>query len=84
MSMPAESMSPGITLPALLPDVSGVPEIEVAGIASDSRLVADGYLFLATAGGRTEPPSNWAINRAASSSCCAATRHRPGRCRRWR
>ncbi len=53
MSMPAESMSPGVSLQVLLPDVNDVPDIDVTGIASDSRLVANGYLFLATAGATT-------------------------------
>ena len=50
MSMPAEFLSPGVLLSALLPDVSGLPDIAVTGIASDSRSVDDGFLFLATAG----------------------------------
>lgn len=53
MSMPAALISPGVTLSVLLPELNGLPDIAVTGIASDSRLVDDGFLFLATAGATT-------------------------------
>ena len=53
MSMPAEAMSPGVALDTLLPDVNGLPQVSVTGIASDSRLVGEGFLFLATGGAST-------------------------------
>lgn len=53
MSMPAALISSGVTLSALLPELDGLPDITVTGVASDSRLVDAGCLFLATAGATT-------------------------------
>lgn len=53
MSMPAEALRPGISLETLFPGVAGVPSLKVQGIASDSRHVGDGHLFLATPGATT-------------------------------
>ncbi len=50
MSMPAESLSPGISLEALLPAVGHVPAIRIHDITSDSRRVTEGCLFIATPG----------------------------------
>ena len=50
MSMPAEHMIQRLTLAELLQDFADVPAIQVAGIASDSREVREGYLFLAVQG----------------------------------
>ena len=50
MSMPVEHMTPTQTLADLLPGVAGAPAIPVAGIASDSRQVREGFLFLAVQG----------------------------------
>ena len=50
MSMPAEALRPGTALEELFPGVEGVPALAIRGIASDSRRVADGYLFLAVPG----------------------------------
>lgn len=50
MSMPAETLNPGMTLAELLAGVDGLPDVAVHGIASDSRRVGPGFLFLATPG----------------------------------
>jgi UDP-N-acetylmuramoyl-L-alanyl-D-glutamate--2,6-diaminopimelate ligase len=50
MSMPAEHVPPILTLADLLQGFADAPPIAVHGVASDSRLVADGYLFLACQG----------------------------------
>jgi len=50
MSMPAENMRQTQTLADLLQGVAEAPRIPVAGIASDSRRVRDGFLFLAVQG----------------------------------
>ena len=50
MSMPAEYMTAAPTLTDLLQGYAGAPEIPVRGIASDSRLLQDGFLFLAVQG----------------------------------
>lgn len=50
MSMPAETLNPGMTLAELLAGVDGLPDVAVHGIASDSRRVEPGFLFLATPG----------------------------------
>ncbi len=50
MSMPAEHMTAAPTLTDLLREYADAPEIPVRGIASDSRLLGDGFLFLAVQG----------------------------------
>lgn len=50
MSMPAEYMTAAPTLVDLLEGYADAPEIPVRGIASDSRLLQDGFLFLAVQG----------------------------------
>ncbi len=50
MSMPAEHMTAAPTLADLLRGYADAPEIPVHGIASDSRLLQDGFLFLAVQG----------------------------------
>ncbi len=50
MSMPAEHMTPVPTLADLLQGCSDAPAIPVAGIASDSRKLGEGFLFLAVQG----------------------------------
>ena len=50
MSMPAEHMTATPTLADLLQGYADAPEIPVHGIASDSRLLRDGFLFLAVQG----------------------------------
>ncbi|MEM8815904.1 MAG: UDP-N-acetylmuramoyl-L-alanyl-D-glutamate--2,6-diaminopimelate ligase [Pseudomonadota bacterium] len=49
MSMPAESINPGVSLAELFPR-RDVPAASVCGITADSRRVEDGFLFLATGG----------------------------------
>jgi len=50
MSMPAEHMNAAPTLADLLQGYAQAPEIPVQGIASDSRLLQHGFLFLAVQG----------------------------------
>lgn len=50
MSMPAEHMSMKPTLAELLQGIAGAPAIPIRGIASDSRLLKPGDLFLACGG----------------------------------
>lgn len=50
MSMPAEHMKPVHTLADLLQGYAPAPATPVFGIASDSRLLQDGFLFLAVQG----------------------------------
>ena len=53
MSMPAKVLKPGMALAELLVGVENLPDVAVRGIASDSRRVEPGYLFLAMPGSRT-------------------------------
>ena len=50
MSMPAEQLHTVPTLADLLSGFVDAPEVPVQGIASDSRLLDEGFLFLAVAG----------------------------------
>jgi UDP-N-acetylmuramoyl-L-alanyl-D-glutamate--2,6-diaminopimelate ligase len=50
MSMPAERMTSAPTLAELLQGYADAPAVPVSGIASDSRRVREGYLFLAVSG----------------------------------
>lgn len=50
MSVPAMQMPSTMTLDSLLQDYSAAPRIEIAGIASDSRQLQQGFLFLACQG----------------------------------
>ncbi len=50
MSMPAEYMTAAPALADLLPGYADAPEISLQGIASDSRLLQEGFLFLAVQG----------------------------------
>ena len=50
MSMPAEVIASRITADQLLDGIAAAPPINVAGIASDSRKVKPGFLFLACQG----------------------------------
>ncbi len=50
MSMPAEQLITKPTVAVLLQGYVDAPALPVAGIASDSRRVATGFLFLATQG----------------------------------
>jgi len=53
MSMPAERINSSPTLAELLQGIAQAPAVPVSGIASDSRLVGEGYLFLACKGLRS-------------------------------
>jgi len=50
MSMPAEHLTSAPTLADLLQGFADAPAVPVTGIASDSRLLEEGYLFLACQG----------------------------------
>ena len=50
MSMPAEKLTTQPTLAALLSGLADAPACPLLGIASDSRNLAEGFLFLACAG----------------------------------
>ena len=50
MSVPAEQLNTGPTVADLLLGYVDAPALPVAGIASDSRQVGEGFLFLATQG----------------------------------
>ena len=50
MSMPAEQLTTQPTLAALLSGLADAPACPLLGIASDSRNLAEGFLFLACAG----------------------------------
>ncbi len=50
MSMPAEHLTQSPTLAELLQGYAQAPAIPISGIASDSRLLGEGYLFLACQG----------------------------------
>jgi UDP-N-acetylmuramoyl-L-alanyl-D-glutamate--2,6-diaminopimelate ligase len=50
MSMPAEFMHPQPTLADLLDGYADAPPLRIQGIASDSRYLDEGYLFLAVQG----------------------------------
>lgn len=50
MSMPAERLSPDITLDRLLEGLAAAPSIVVHGLSSDSRRLAEGDVFLACQG----------------------------------
>jgi len=50
MSMPAESLSPDMNLHNLLHGLADAPAIAISGIATDSRLLQQGFVFLACAG----------------------------------
>ena len=53
MSMPAELFSTELTLQSLLDGIVDAPAIPISSIATDSRELGDGSLFLACAGGTT-------------------------------
>lgn len=53
MSMPAEHIQASANLSDLLQGLADAPATDVAGIASDSRQLGKGYLFLACAGERS-------------------------------
>jgi UDP-N-acetylmuramoyl-L-alanyl-D-glutamate--2,6-diaminopimelate ligase len=50
MSMPAEILSPNITLDQLLKGLADAPAIPVSGISSDSRQLGEGDVFIAFQG----------------------------------
>lgn len=53
MSMPATKLHGFVSLTELLDGIADAPDIEITGIASDSRELCEGYLFLACAGARS-------------------------------
>lgn len=80
MSMPAEHMPPILTLTDLLRGYADAPPILIHGVASDSRLLADGYLFLACQGVSSHGLDYLAKAKAAGASAVAydaSTTHTP-------
>jgi len=53
MNMPARQLNHSMTIAALLRGLAEAPDIAISGIASDTRDVRDGYLFLACRGDRS-------------------------------
>jgi UDP-N-acetylmuramoyl-L-alanyl-D-glutamate--2,6-diaminopimelate ligase len=53
MSMPAPRLHASVSLTGLLHGIAGAPDIGIGGIASDTRQLGAGYLFLACAGMRS-------------------------------
>ena len=53
MSMPAHRLNPSMTVATLLQGFAEGPDIAISGIASDTRDVGDGFLFLACRGERS-------------------------------
>ena len=53
MSVPAELIHAGMTLQTLMQDIVDAPPIAIGGIATDSRQLRYGDVFLARAGGRS-------------------------------
>jgi UDP-N-acetylmuramoyl-L-alanyl-D-glutamate--2,6-diaminopimelate ligase len=53
MSMPAEQLKPSMTIATLLRGFAEAPDISISGIASDTRDVREGSLFLACRGERS-------------------------------
>ena len=53
MSMPAQLMSTDLTLQTLLQGIADAPPVAIQDIATDSRNLAEGSVFLACAGGTT-------------------------------
>ena len=50
MSMPAHQLNSSVTLAELLQGIANAPDITISGIASDTRDLSSGYLFLACGG----------------------------------
>jgi UDP-N-acetylmuramoyl-L-alanyl-D-glutamate--2,6-diaminopimelate ligase len=53
MSMPARQLNHSMTIATLLRGLAEAPDIAISGIASDTRDIRDGYLFLACRGDRS-------------------------------
>ena len=53
MSMPARQLNHPTTIAVLLRGLAEAPDIAISGIASDTRNIRDGYLFLACRGDRS-------------------------------
>lgn len=71
MSMPAEHMPPNTTLAELLKDFAEAPPIPILGVASDSRLLTPGSLFLACQGINSHGVDYLAEAMAAGASAVA-------------
>lgn len=71
MSMPAEHMPPNTTLADLLKGFADAPPIPIQGIASDSRLLTPGSLFLACQGMNSHGIDYLAEAKAAGVSAIA-------------
>ena len=53
MNMPAQRLNPSMTAATLLQGFAEAPDIAISGIASDTRDIGDGFLFLACRGERS-------------------------------
>ena len=53
MSMPAELVSPDMNLHTLLTGLADAPAVAINGVATDSRLLQHGFVFLACKGGES-------------------------------
>ena len=69
MSMPAEHMTSSPSLAKLLQGFAHAPDVPVTGIASDSRQVGKGYLFLACKGLRGHGIDH--VDKAIAAGVCA-------------
>lgn len=71
MSMPAEFLPSNLTLADLLQGYADAPSMPISGIASDSRSLAGGYLFLACPGKSSHGLDYLAEAKAAGVSAVA-------------
>ncbi len=71
MSMPAKLMPPNLTFADLLQGYADAPPIPIHGIASDSRILGEGYLFLACPGMNSHGIDYLAEAKAAGVSAVA-------------
>ena len=53
MSMPAHQLNSSMTIAALLQGIAEAPDMAISGIASDTRDIVEGFLFLACRGERS-------------------------------
>jgi len=71
MSMPVEHMPRALTLADLLRGIADAPALPVRGIASDSRELREGYLFLAVQG-QTSHGLDYLAQARAAGACAVA------------
>jgi UDP-N-acetylmuramoyl-L-alanyl-D-glutamate--2,6-diaminopimelate ligase len=71
MSMPAHQFNHSTTIATLLRGIAEAPDIAISGIASDSREIRDGYLFLACRGDRSHGLDHAALAIEAGAAAIA-------------